>query len=472
VDKVLVIGLDCAEPSLVFDQWRSQLPNLSSLMQRGVWSTLRSTVPPITIPAWSSMMSSKDPGALGVYGFRNRKDYSYSGLVFATSTAIREPRLWDILSQAGKKVIVLGVPQTYPPSPVNGVMVSCFLTPDPAANQYTHPAQLRDEIDAVLGKDQYLVDVTEYRTEQRDNLLREIYAMTERRFKLARHFLANKPWDFFMMVEMGVDRIHHAFWKYFDPRHRKYEPGSPYANAIRDYLIYCDQAIGELLEALPPAVRDRTAVVVVSDHGAKRIDGGIAVNEWLIREGYLTVAEYPEVPKPLGKLIMENKVDWTRTRCWSEGGYYARVFLNVKGREPQGTIDPADYEKTRDELIVKLESLGDEAGRPIGTRVYRPEQLYHSCRRVAPDLIAIFGDLYWRSIGSIGYRAVHVFENDTGPDDANHAQEGMFVLCAPGVEPARIPALDILDVAPTLLTLFGLPVPSDMQGRVVPAAGR
>jgi predicted AlkP superfamily phosphohydrolase/phosphomutase len=464
VKKVLVIGLDCAEPSLMFEQWRDQLPNISALMKQGAWTTMRSTVPPITVPAWSSMMSSKDPGTLGVYGFRNRKDYSYSGLFFATSTSIREPRLWDILSQAGKHVVVLGVPQTYPPSKVNGVMVSCFLTPDPATTQYTYPPELREEIDAVLGKNQYLVDVSDYRTEKRDQLLKEIYDMTERRFKLARHFIKTKPWDFFMLVEMGVDRIHHAFWKFFDPRHRKFEPNSPFANAIRDYLIFCDRQIGELIASIPAADRDKTAIVVVSDHGGKRIDGGIAVNEWLIREGYLSVTEYPTTPKPLGKLVAEGKVDWSRTRCWSEGGYYARVFLNVRGREPNGIIEPGDYEKVRDELIGRLEALGDENGKPIGTRVYRPQELYRDCRGVAPDLVAIFGDLYWRSIGSIGYNAIHVFENDTGPDDANHAQEGMFLLAAPQFAKGKIPSINILDVAPTLLTLYGLPVPADMQG--------
>jgi predicted AlkP superfamily phosphohydrolase/phosphomutase len=82
-------------------------------------------------------------------------------------------------------------------------------------------------------------------------------------------------------------------------------------------------------------------------------------------------------------------------------------------------------------------------------------------------LVVIFGNLFWRSIGSIGYNAIHVFENDTGPDDANHAQDAMFLLAAPGVNAGRIAPLDILDVAPTLLKLYGLPIPADMQGRAL-----
>lgn len=458
VDKVLIIGLDCAEPSLVFEKWRAQLPNISRLMEQGAWTTMNSTTPPITVPAWSCMMSSKDPGTLGIYGFRNRKDFTYAGLSFATSTAVKEPRLWDVLGKAGRQSIVIGVPGTYPVSPVNGAMVSCFLTPDPATNQYTFPANLRDEIDAVLGKNQYMVDVSDYRTEDKAAVLREIYEMTDRRFKLAKHWLKSKPWDFFMLVEMGVDRIHHAFWRYFDPQHRKYEPG-PFTDAIRDYYIHVDKLIGELLAGLPA----KTAVMIVSDHGGKRIDGGIAINEWLIREGYLVLSEYPKQPAPLGKL----KVDWTKTRVWSEGGYYARVFINRQAREPQGVVTASEYEPLRDELIRKLEALGDETGQPIGTKVYRPEKLYKKCNAIPPDLVTIFGQLYWRSIGSVGYNAVHVFENDTGPDDANHAQDAMFMLSGPGISGGKIAPIDLLDVAPTVLKLLGQPIPADMQGRAI-----
>jgi predicted AlkP superfamily phosphohydrolase/phosphomutase len=459
IEKVLIVGLDCAEPSLVFDLWREQLPNLRRLMDQGAWTTMNSTTPPITVPAWSCMVTSKDPGTLGIYGFRNRKDFTYAGLSFATSTAVKEPRLWDILGRAGKSSIILGVPGTYPVTPLNGAMVSCFLTPDPATNQYTFPASLRDEIDAVLGKNQYMVDVSDYRTEDKAAVLREIYEMTDRRFALAKHWIKTKPWDFFMLVEMGVDRVHHAFWRYFDPRHRKYEPGTPFANAIRDYYLHLDKLIGELLALIPA----KTAVIIVSDHGSKRIDGGIAVNEWLIREGYLTLAEYPKQPTPLGKL----QVDWTRTRVWSEGGYYARVFINRQGREPQGVVPASEYESLRDELIGKLEALADEAGKPIGNRVYRPEQIYRKCRGIPPDLLAIFGQLFWRSIGSVGHNAVHVFENDTGPDDANHAQDALFMMSGPGIPAGRIAPMDLLDVAPTVLKLLGQPVPPDMQGRAL-----
>ncbi len=193
---------------------------------------------------------------------------------------------------------------------------------------------------------------------------------------------------------------------------------------------------------------------------AAGMDGGICVNEWLRREGYLVLKAEPAGPTS----FTPNLVDWERTTAWGEGGYYCRLFLNVAGREPRGLVAPEDYESVRSELKAKLEALGDEQGRPIGTIAHRPEELYPERKGIAPDLLVYFGDLYWRSVGQVGTGRVHVFENDTGPDDANHAFEGLYVLVADGVPAGRGPERDLRDVAPTLLTLLGEPVPADMEG--------
>ena len=161
----MLIGLDCAEPSLILDRWREELPTLSGLMERGSYGRLTSVIPPITVPAWSCMMSSRTPGDLGVYGFRNRSDHTYDGRFIATSAAIAPPRLWDIVTRSGGSSIVLGVPGTYPPRPLNGVMVSCFLTPS-LDSRYTYPAGLQDEIAAVVGE--YVFDTRDFRTDDKD----------------------------------------------------------------------------------------------------------------------------------------------------------------------------------------------------------------------------------------------------------------------------------------------------------------
>jgi predicted AlkP superfamily phosphohydrolase/phosphomutase len=458
--RLLVIGLDCAAPELVFDAWRAELPTLNELMRRGVSAQMESCIPAITVPAWACMMSSRDPGQLGVYGFRNRADNSYDNMTIATSRAIRVPRLWDILGAAGKHVGVIGVPQTYPVSPVNGELVSCFLTPS-AQSQYTYPSTLKQEI-ATWIDGELLMDVPNFRSEDKAAILRDIYRMAEQHFEICKQLLRRQRYDFFMTVDMGVDRIHHGFWKEMDARHPKHQLGSPFAGAIREYYRYVDQQIAELIQL----VDDDTIILVISDHGGKPMLGGVCLNEWLIQEGYLVLDEYPSTPAPVERC----RVNWRRTRAWGSGGYYGRLFLNVQGREPQGVIAPADYDRVRDEIAHKLEALPDHTGRPMGTRAFKPDTIYHSANNVAPDLIVYFGDLDWRSVGSVGRGEIYTFENDTGPDDANHAQHGIFILYDPrnpgGGRP--IDTISIYDVAPTLLDLLGQPVQPGMIGMVRP----
>jgi predicted AlkP superfamily phosphohydrolase/phosphomutase len=457
--KILIIGLDCAAPDLVFDLWLDELPNIKRLVEEGVWGPLESTIPPITIPAWQCMVTSKNPGQLGIFGFRNRSEFSYDNFWIANSTAIKEPTLWDVIGREGYKVGMIGVPQTYPPRPVNGFMVTDWLAPDTNAD-YTFPEFIKDDVRQTVGE--YKLDCEKFRTENKDELLAEIYEMTEKRFDLVKAFLTKKQWHFFMFVEIGLDRIHHGFWKFFDKTHRKYEPGNKYENAILDYHRYLDKRIGDLLEV----VDDETAVVVVSDHGSKKMEGAINVNDWLIREGLMTLRS-----KPDGLVKLEKaEIDWPKTKAWGLGGYYCRLFLNVKGREKQGAIDPADYEKVRDEIADKLRAIEDENGNNMGTRVIKPQEAFSGPNiDQAPDLIVYFGDLYWRSTGTIGHDSIHSFETEVGPDDAVHAEHGIFILWDPKEKRGKkLEDLSIYDVAPTVLNVMGIDVPSDMEGKVMP----
>jgi len=467
--KLFVIGLDCAPPELVFEQWRQELPHLNRLITNGSYGRLKSCIPCITVPAWSVMTASHDPGELGIYGFRNRSDTSYHNMSIASAAAVKADRVWDILSRAGKQVIVVGVPPMYPVKPVNGIAVGCFLTPatvgvnEAGARMtkiFTYPAEMSGQINEWAGGE-YLVDVKQFRTENKDFLLKQIYEMTEKRFAVVKKLMTERPWDFFMFVEMGTDRIHHGFWKYHDPTHWKHEPGNPYQNAIRDYYHMIDEQIGQLLSLLD----DNTAVMVLSDHGAKKMDGGICVNEWLRREGYLVLKEEPEGQ---GAIPFEKvEVDWEKTTAWSSGGYYGRIFLNVQGREPSGVIPPERYETVRDELVEKLAALTDHEGRNIGTVSYKPQGIYREVRGVAPDLIVYFGNLFWRAVGSFGHHSIHTFENDTGPDDANHAEYGIYIYYDPRQRQGgrELHGLELMDVGPTMLDALGVPVPGDMRGR-------
>jgi len=449
--RLMIIGLDSAVPDLVFRRWRDELPTLRALAEGGMWAEMTSTHPPITVPAWASMMSGLDPGELGVYGFRNRRDYSYDRFAIANGAALRAPRVWDRLSAAGKRAILLGVPQTYPVRPLNGWVVADFLAPSTRVD-YTYPAELKAEVERVA--DGYVLDVDNFRTPDKEDLLARIYAKTAKHFRVAKHLVSTRPWDFFMMVEMGVDRIQHGFWGYCDPLHRKYRAGNPFEHVLYDYYRYVDRELGDLLSLVD---RD-TAVLVVSDHGARRMDGGICLNEWLIQEGYLALHEYPRQPTRLEELA----VDWDRTLAWGEGGYHGRIFLNVRGREPRGVIPAEDVEVIRQELIDKIVALTDPEGRPIGSRAYRPEELYpNEIRGVPPDLTVYFGDLAWRSVGSVGLKTIHTFDNDTGPDEANHDWKAVFLAnraatARLGAVPGRQPDFHLTQVAPLVLRLFGL----------------
>jgi predicted AlkP superfamily phosphohydrolase/phosphomutase len=463
--KLFVIGLDCAPPELIYDAWREELPNFKKLLDGGVYSEMYSSTPAITVPAWSSMTSSKDPGTLGFYGFRNRSDYTYDNRYIATGLSVKEKRVWDLLGEAGKQSIVVGVPQTYPIKAINGHLISSFLTPSTTNPkiQWTHPTSLRSEIEELLSPEVYDVDVPQFRTDDKGFLLRQIHDMTRKRFKVLRYLLEEKPWDFFMFVEMGVDRIHHGMWAHHDPAHRRHDPNSPYLHAIKEYYQYLDQEVGTLLERMPA----ETHVMVVSDHGVKKMDGGLCINEWLRREGYLTLLDEPVS----GHLSSFEKVevDWSKTTAWGDGGYYGRVFMNVAGREPLGVIPAAEYESSRDRLAEQIRSIPGPNGEKLDNRVFKPQEIYRQVRGVAPDLIVYFDNLGWRSVGSFGYNAIHTFENDTGPDDANHAENGIYMYTPPeyNLGGRKLPDTQLMDFAPTVLDIFGLLVPGDMQGSII-----
>lgn len=446
--RALVIGLDCATSELTFDRPDWKLPTLRSLMARGSYGRLQTVMPAITIPAWACMVTGKDPGELGIYGFRNRTDYTYSGLGLTTSLSVKEPAVWDRLSQLGKSVITVGVPPSYPPKAVNGIQVGCFLTPS-SKSEYTYPREIRSEIATLLDGRDYLTDCTDFRTEDKDDLLRQIYDMTDRRFTVLNDWIERKPWDFFMFVEIGTDRLHHGFWKFFDPKHRAYVPGNKYEGVIQKYYEDLDRMLGELLEKVD---QDRTNVYVVSDHGAKRMDGGVAIAQWLIQEGYLSVKSYPDRVTPLSKL----EIDWSKTSVWAEGGYYSRVFLNIAGREPEGIVAPSDVESLIAELSRKLCAIPRPDGTPMATQVFRPRDLYRSVHGIAPDLMVYFDDLFWRAVGTVGYDGIYTYENDTGPDDANHAQHGIFIEALAGVQGAgRIADWDLLDMSARFMSAAG-----------------
>jgi predicted AlkP superfamily phosphohydrolase/phosphomutase len=457
--RVVVIGLDCATPQLLFHDLADEVPNIRKLASNGMQADLASITPPITVPAWACAMTGTTPGQLGIYGFRNRKDTTYEGLSIATADAVREPAVWDVLGAAGKRSALIGVPPSFPPpTSFPGWRVGCFLTP-PSATSWAYPKELETEIVAELGEgNDYIFDIPDFRKAGFDVVLDQVFRMTERRIAVARRMIREKPWDFFMYCEIALDRLHHVFWQFYDRRHPLYEPGSRYETAFQEYYRFLDQQLGTLLELVP----EDAVTIVMSDHGARPMMGGLCFNDWLIQEGYLSLTETPDGPIP----IRHASIDWGRTVAWGDGGYYGRCFLNVRGREPQGVVEPARYEEVRDELIAKLEAAPGPDGAPLGTKVLKPQDVYPSVRGVAPDLIVYFGDLAWRSVGSVGNPSLYTYENDTGPDGANHDRTGVFAMAGLSGQPMGIvDERSLIDVGPSILSIYGLDAPASAVGR-------
>ena len=353
------------------------------------------------------------------------------------------------------------MPPSYPPpTEFPGWRVGCFLTP-PSADRYAFPQDLEAEIEEELGgKGRYIFDIPNFRTAGFDVTLDQVFKMTERRFQVGRRLIRNKPWDFFMLCDIAPDRLHHVFWQYVDPTHPLHEPGNRYEGVFQEYYRSLDRELASLIELVP----DDAVTIVMSDHGARPMMGGLCFNDWLIQEGYLAL-EQQVVGGPVP--FKDVPIDWTRTVAWGDGGYYGRLFLNVKGREPHGVVDPSRYEATRNELIEKLEAGPGPDGTPLGTKVLKPQDVYPDVRGVAPDLLVYFGDLSWRSVGSIGNPSLFTYENDTGPDGANHDRDGILIMSgAPGQATGKTEGLRLVDVGPTILSLYDIDASTALPGAV------
>ena len=454
--RVVVIGLDCATPKTLFEDFIDVCPNIKKLMNHGVFGKLRSSDPPITVPAWMVMSTGRTAGDLGVYGFIHRKEKSYTDFWVVNSLNIEKPKIWDIIGEKGFKSIIVGVPPTFPAQAINGNLITGFITPD-SLSHFTYPLKLKEEIFNVV--EDYEFDV-KFRTNHKEQLLVSLYKLTKKHFEVVKHLIKNKPWDYCQFVIIGLDRFHHAFWKYYDKSHHKYEPGNIYESAIENFYKFLDKQIGELLELLG----ENDIVIIASDHGAKAMKGCLCVNMALEKLGLL---KFKETPAPKTRLD-EVEIDWAKTYAWGWGGYYARIFLNVKGREENGIIEPKEYENWRDKLIKLLKEIPDDKGNLMNTKIYKPEELYNKVYGDAPDLMVYFDDLNWRSAGTVGYDSMYLDENDTGPDDAVHDYFGVFIISQLNKKIGkRLEPKNILDIAPTILNIYGIQIPEDLEGKII-----
>lgn len=452
--QIVILGFDCLGHDIFTPEILSELPVLQRLIASGMSGTLKSTIPPITVPAWTCMLSGRDPGELGIYGFRNRNSYATYNLQYADSRSVKQPRIWDKLDHS----IIIGVPQTWPALKMPGVLVSGFEAGTPGSSAdvpFTWPQEIADR---VSGLENYHFDVPEFRNSSKQDVKELVYHMTAQRFRLFEQFTKEFPWQLAMLCEIGPDRLHHCFWADHDPSHPMHAERSPHKTVIRDYYRFLDKQVGMLLDSLD----DDTTIFAVSDHGAKAMHGGVCINDLLIKEGWLVLKN----PSAEGTFLTAEMINWEQTRVWASGGFYARIFLNVKGRDSQGIVPAEQVDEIKKELTALLRTIDLGNGVTLHNDIFDPKDIYQSVRGIPPDLIVHFGDLHWRSIGSVGHDSIWRQGNDTGYDEANHSMDGLFILSGPGIPTKKLNAT-IYDVYPTLLDIYGLEAPNDLRGKSI-----
>jgi predicted AlkP superfamily phosphohydrolase/phosphomutase len=492
--RLLILGLDGAS-------WRltqklvteGRMPTIGRILAEGAGGPLYSTIPDVSPTAWASFMSGKNPGQHGVYGFGLKVPGSYFLEPFSSRGRIPVQTLWGTLSSKGKRVAVINVPMTYPPEPVNGIMISGFGTPDAAGNRFVHPPEIMDELRSRLGP--YILDVhwNEYEKQGIPALLDANRQMTQRRAEYGLHILGREGWDLFMLTFVSTDRLQHCLWQYLEPQ----QPLSPEQQGIRtqvlDYYDYLDRVIGDFLAASPDS-----NVLIMSDHGFGPCTAAVNVNTWLGEQGFLTwnaankarmrwlvkliksiglsrerfgqlakgvgINEYRHLEKFSHRA---NNIDWSKTRAFSYTP--SGIYLNLKGRERQGTVEPgAEAERLLDEIKERLLDLRDPvSGHKVVRRVVRSHEIYRGPRlEMAPDLVIAEGDTRYMFNFNL-YRSREVFEPSSWRS-GNHEPEGLVLAYGPRVAPGRrVERADLVDLCPTALHLLGEPVPDDMDGRVI-----
>jgi predicted AlkP superfamily phosphohydrolase/phosphomutase len=515
--KVALIGLDGADPDLIV-RWRGYLPNLSRLMRCGSYGKLRSSIPPLTVPAWNCIYTGKNPGKLGVYDFAYRERGSYR-IKIVDSSMVAGENVWEILSRKSKRVAVANAPLTYPAKPVNGIMVSGLPLPisdGRPTRTYTHPPEFSAELDEKVGGYTFSVpfdipaDMTAREVAWQGGAIRRESTMQQgsvekKQIDAAKYVLTKEDWDFYTVVLREIDLVSHFAWKHHDKSeaHRRGKISEEGDNPLLNAYITADKTVGEIVSMLD---KD-TVVFVVSDHGNGPLYLRFYLNEFLRRLGLLSLRKTTlwrlnagsrfkaaalwalrqliridgaglakRIPRRLGKaarLVDQfegnvERIDWSRTKAYSFGEI-GRIFINVKGREPQGIVEPGEeYEKLRDFIIERLNELTDPAtGKKFLDRVFKGEEIYRGeFAGEAPDILFYMDGLRCIASTRLGHRLLFDEEDLTS---GTHRPYGIFMAYGSGIRKGASVRLDICDVAPTILHIMGLPVPDDMDGR--PALG-
>ena len=504
--KIVVIGLDGATFDLI-KPWAEEghLPVLQRILNEGAQGSLRSTVPPMTAPAWTSFATGCNPGKHRLYDWIAREPDSYR---FTPVTALdgTAPPLYTLLSGYGRKVVALNIPMTYPPVPVNGVMVSGMPTPSTDVT-FTYPEEAYQDILKAVGDYILYPDPGEaYSDSGIDSFLEKLYRSSDLRMQAFDYLRERENPDFAMMVFNGTDTISHALWKYMDSGHPLYDPvkGQKYGHAIRDYYHHVDSLLTGVVDSLD----EDTTLIIMSDHGFGPFHKFIHVNNWLIQQGFMSIKRdlrsrfkqttfdlgfspmnvyntlmklgfgklKREVVRGQGQGLLKTlflsfaDVDWSNTVAYSLGNV-GQIYLNVAGREPKGTVQRgAEYEQVRSQIIEHLAELRDpDTGEKVVESIYRREEIYHGDQLdKAADIVFIPTRLEYFGFGEYEFGSHKIIEAMQRGISGTHRMNGIFMAYGASIQPGSVlEGPSLIDLAPTILHLMNAPVPEEMDGRVL-----
>jgi predicted AlkP superfamily phosphohydrolase/phosphomutase len=501
--RVVLLGLDGPTYDL-FAPWAREgiMPNLSKLMERGVWGDLRSTVPPTTPTAWSACLTGKNPGKHGIFDFRQSPLVDPSRPLISSRT-IRGRKLWDLLGEHEKRVGFLNVPITYPPVPVNGFMISGLMTPGEDV-AFAYPDTLKDELLANFPNYKVNLDIAQYDVALESDalaFLAELRAAFEQRCQAMYWLMDAQSWDFFMPVFILPDRIQHLFWKFLDPSNPDYDTAR--GRRLHEPLLSCYRLVDDMLGEIVGRIDQDTTLVIMSDHGFGGTEAWFNVNRWLEKLGLLSLKPGqawrkrlfyegmqfessklvqtllpPQLRSAIRRRIRSNRsafktdveatVDMTTTKAFFASVPCQGIYINVK-RDGMGVVEPgSEYEELRDFIKERLYGLRDpRTGQRVVDRVSYREEAYHGEQTSsAPDILFVARDYAFLGRQLFGSRAI--IETSVNMGNGFHRMNGIFLAYGPGIQAGlQVEGADITDIAPTVLYSMGLPVPDDMDGRVL-----
>jgi len=500
--RIMIIGLDGSTFDLI-KPWSENgyLPIFKKLLKEGVHGNLRSTIPHATIPAWPSFATGCNPGKHGLYDFFKEKKSSYDLTVeINPSGAINKPTLWKILGDYGYNVSVINVPATYPPSRVNGYMITGMLTPPKV--KFTYPHEFQNELIENIGE--YNVFFQALSAKNPEVLLNDLNKTLETRFKAVEYLWTEKKPDFLMMVDNGTDRSEHELWKYLDKQNPLYEKKKveKYGNPLLKYYKEVDKTLGKILKLID----EDTILLLMSDHGQGSLHKFVNLNMFLIKEGYMKIKKNPlskikyfffklgftpknlyELLRKIGmeryasdrissktKLSILNKflfstsdIDWSKTKAFSSG-VTGSITINLDGRQPDGCVSSIKYESLVNEIVKKLNNLNDnDNNKKIIKKVYRKDEIYKGAYLdQAPDIVAI-PEEYYEFFGMHGFTFNKMLVKTFG-NSGSHRENGIFMAFGRGIKNNyEVKDANILDITPTVLYIMGISQPDYMDGKVI-----